>query len=259
MINERVFKVKKVVAAIALVVILCGSLCSCDFRSLERVDLGNLYESVFCKLENVADGEFIEAFVAPDGEHTFNTYLIKGNTYITEDCVRGELEDKDGNLVDIYYRFKESAAKVKWVDNENIMVSGTLLNIFGDTYDFRTEDRSAYKHMQVGSKSVETKKGYYVRLPNDFVLNIGEKNGDVRKVYNPNSLDFLVNTKTAFTGNIVFYSYDNDYIYIGYNDDKNVRKFLSIKQSDFTVKDFTSKEDFKKAYNLVDTEFVYIR
>jgi len=74
----------------------------------------------------------------PTVEYRVNIYICRNS--LSEDAVRAEKENtENGKRRNIYWCYRQSDAKIKWVDNYEIVINGEKLNILNDSYDWRKD------------------------------------------------------------------------------------------------------------------------
>ncbi|WP_035179159.1 DUF5412 family protein [Alkalihalobacterium bogoriense] len=90
--------------------------------------------------------ELQESIDSPDGTFTANVYLVNAHSTVKYSLAVGidsnnekfpELNDKI-----IYWHYPESEYDVEWLDDETIIINGTHLNIFKDTYHWRKDGKN---------------------------------------------------------------------------------------------------------------------
>ena len=98
------------------------------------------YYDFFISMENLPEGEFLCSSESPDGTYEIKIYRCNGGATV-DYSIRGELIEKDKfKSKNIYWSYRESDAKVEWVNDYTVIINGKMLNVQYDKYDFRRED-----------------------------------------------------------------------------------------------------------------------
>ncbi len=111
---------------IPLLLCLC-LLTSCEFLPYSSAD----------GITGLPTGELLSSYESSTGEHTVNIYLCDGGATV-DYAIRGEVvTNETGIRKNIYWNYHESAASVKWIDDETVTINDHTLNIHDEVYDFR--------------------------------------------------------------------------------------------------------------------------
>lgn len=86
-------------------------------------------------MSRLPEGMLMGTYISPDGEHVVNTYLCIGNA-TNADSVRCEVVYR-GKKRNIYWQYKESRAKCRWISETEIDINGMILDVETETYDWR--------------------------------------------------------------------------------------------------------------------------
>ncbi|MEG6616967.1 DUF5412 domain-containing protein [Peptococcaceae bacterium 1198_IL3148] len=99
-----------------------------------------VYYWAFYDMDRLPKGELITEADSPNGTYTLKAYLCNGGA-ATSYAVLGELnynaEEKEPK--NIYWNYKESTAKIVWLDNDTVIINGHELDVLNERYDFRRE------------------------------------------------------------------------------------------------------------------------
>lgn len=80
-------------------------------------------------------GEYIESLTSPNDEYTLKAYRYSGGATM-DWSVRVEIVNNNTNkVVNIYWKYHEKDANMRWIDNENVEINGIKLNIYKDYYN----------------------------------------------------------------------------------------------------------------------------
>lgn len=90
----------------------------------------------FYDISNLPIGEFRGEFISPDGKFSIKQYI--SSPALSSSSIRCEIVDNVNNTKrNIYWGYRESNAKITWIDNTTVCINGHLLNVFYDAYDWR--------------------------------------------------------------------------------------------------------------------------
>ncbi|MCQ6281086.1 DUF5412 domain-containing protein [Bacillus sp. EB600] len=89
-------------------------------------------------LNYLPKGELIKSVDSPNKQYTLKAYVSSGGA-TTDFAIRGELNfnKDDKNPKNIYWNYHEETAKIKWVDNDTVVINGHKLDVPDKTFDFR--------------------------------------------------------------------------------------------------------------------------
>ena len=96
-------------------------------------------------LNALPKGELLESYPSPEGRYRIDVYLVDNDT-ATEWAVRAAVVHmRTRRARSIYWQYGQSEAKVRWIDEENVVISGAVfgkeryveLNVKRDQYDYR--------------------------------------------------------------------------------------------------------------------------
>ena len=99
----------------------------------------------FFDINALPQGELLASYPSPAGTYRMDMYLCNGGA-TTDYAVRGALVDaRTGRARNIYWQYHQSDAQADWINEETVMISGTVLgeaqdvvlNITRDKYDYR--------------------------------------------------------------------------------------------------------------------------
>ena len=93
----------------------------------------------FFDMNRLPTGEYLTEETSPDGTYTLKAYVsIKS---LSSDAVRGELvfNKHNGKTKNIYWNYRESTAKIEWLDNETVEINGHKLEVPNEKFDFRNQ------------------------------------------------------------------------------------------------------------------------
>lgn len=93
----------------------------------------------FFDMNRLPTGEYLTEETSPDGTYTIKTYVSV--TSLSSDAVRGELvfNERNGKTKNIYWNYRESTAKIEWLDNQTVVINGHTLEVPNDKYDWRNQ------------------------------------------------------------------------------------------------------------------------
>ncbi|WP_176344220.1 DUF5412 family protein [Priestia aryabhattai] len=93
-------------------------------------------------LQFVPKGEYLSQSTSPRGDYIVKIYRSNGGA-TTPFAIRGELIDTNKTFnkrKNIYWNYPQETAKVKWINNETIEISGHTLNVKKDTFNANDVD-----------------------------------------------------------------------------------------------------------------------
>lgn len=80
-------------------------------------------------------GEFLKSVESPNKEYTLNAYRYAGKTIFDDWSVRVEVQNnKTKKKSNIYYKYHQFDADIKWLDNKTVQINGMKLNAFKNFY-----------------------------------------------------------------------------------------------------------------------------
>lgn len=93
----------------------------------------------FFDMNRLPTGEYLTEETSPDGTYTIKTYVSV--TSLSSDAVRGELvfNERNGKTKNIYWNYRESTAKIEWLDNQTVVINGHTLEVPNGKYDWRNQ------------------------------------------------------------------------------------------------------------------------
>ncbi|MEK4425266.1 DUF5412 domain-containing protein [Solibacillus sp. FSL K6-1523] len=93
----------------------------------------------FFDMNRLPTGEYLTEATSPDGTYTLKTYV--SGTSLSADAVRGELvfNKRNGKTKNIYWNYRESTAKIEWLDNKTVVINGHTLEVPNGNYDWRKQ------------------------------------------------------------------------------------------------------------------------
>lgn len=93
----------------------------------------------FFDMKRLPTGEYLTEETSPDGTYTLKAYVSSPS--LSADAVRGELvfNEPKGKTKNIYWNYRESTAKIEWLDNKTVVINGHTLEVPNGKFDFRNE------------------------------------------------------------------------------------------------------------------------
>lgn len=93
----------------------------------------------FFDMNRLPRGEYLTEETSPDGTYTLKAYVSSPS--LSADAVRGELifNKRNGKTKNIYWNYRESTAKIEWLDNETVVINGHTLKVPNEKYDWRNQ------------------------------------------------------------------------------------------------------------------------
>lgn len=90
-------------------------------------------------MEKLPKGEFLRELDSPNSEYKLKAYLYSGGATM-DWTLRVELVNNEtGKIKNIYWKYHDSEADIKWLDKDNVEINGKKLNVHKDTYDWRRD------------------------------------------------------------------------------------------------------------------------
>lgn len=101
--------------------------------------VGYSFYWAFFDMTTLPTGEYLTEETSPDGTYTLKAYVSV--TSLSSDAVRGELvfNERNGKTKNIYWNYRESTAKIEWLDNKTVVINGHTLEVPKGKYDWRNE------------------------------------------------------------------------------------------------------------------------
>ncbi|MEH7517478.1 hypothetical protein COM86_25420 [Priestia megaterium] len=93
-------------------------------------------------LQFAPKGEYISQSTSPNGDYIVKIYRPSGEA-TTPFAIRGEVTYTNkifNKRKNIYWNYPQETAKVKWVNDEIVNISGHVLNVKKDTFDANDVD-----------------------------------------------------------------------------------------------------------------------
>lgn len=93
----------------------------------------------FFDMSRLPTGEYLAEQTSPDGTYTLKAYVSSPS--LSADAVRGELvfNERIGKTKNIYWNYRESTAKIEWLDNKTVVINGHTLDVPSEKFDFRNQ------------------------------------------------------------------------------------------------------------------------
>ena len=93
----------------------------------------------FFDMNRLPTGEYITEETSPNGTYTLKAYVSSPS--LSADTVRGELifNKRNGKTKNIYWNYRESTAKIEWIDDDTVVINGHRLNVPKEKFDFRNQ------------------------------------------------------------------------------------------------------------------------
>ncbi|WP_413368005.1 DUF5412 domain-containing protein [Lysinibacillus sp. 3P01SB] len=93
----------------------------------------------FFDMNRLPTGEFLTEETSPDGKYSLKAYVSSPS--LSADAVRGELvfNERNAKTKNIYWNYRESTAKIEWLDNNTVVINGHTLEVPNEKFDFRKQ------------------------------------------------------------------------------------------------------------------------
>ena len=93
----------------------------------------------FFDMNRLPTGEYITEEISPDGTYTLKAYVSSPS--LSADAVRGELvfNERNGKTKNIYWNYRESTAKIDWLDNKTVVINGHTHEVPNERFNFRNQ------------------------------------------------------------------------------------------------------------------------
>ncbi|MEK4131207.1 DUF5412 domain-containing protein [Solibacillus sp. FSL W8-0372] len=93
----------------------------------------------FFDMNRLPTGKYLTEETSPDGTYTLKAYISSPS--LSADAVRGELvfNERNGKTKNIYWNYRESTAKIEWLDNKTVVINGHTLEVPNGKFDFRKQ------------------------------------------------------------------------------------------------------------------------
>lgn len=108
--------------------------------------MGMIYKYTI-SMSNLSEGELIYTSTSNSKEYTFNGYLVNSGATVAY-AVRGEIvNNKTKEKRNIYWDYYLNTVKVKWINDESIIINNKeIKNIHTDYYDFREDENYSQEY-----------------------------------------------------------------------------------------------------------------
>lgn len=93
-------------------------------------------------LQFAPKGEYISQSTSPNGDYIVKIYRSSGGA-TTPFAIRGEVTYTKkifNKRKNIYWNYPQETAKVKWINNKTVTISGHILNVKEDTFNANDVD-----------------------------------------------------------------------------------------------------------------------
>ncbi|KGR76187.1 DUF5412 domain-containing protein [Ureibacillus sinduriensis] len=93
----------------------------------------------FFDMNRLPTGEYLTEETSPDGKYTLKAYVSSPS--LSADAVRGEIvfNERNGKTKNIYWNYRESTAKIEWLNNNTVVINGYTLEVPNEKFDFRRQ------------------------------------------------------------------------------------------------------------------------
>lgn len=98
----------------------------------------------FFSMSKLPKGRFLYEDTSPKGTYTLKVYVSE--PALSADAVRVELVDRNGRRKNIYWEYRDSAARITWIDDDTVKINDHELNLPNDQYDWRSDKEWDVKH-----------------------------------------------------------------------------------------------------------------
>ena len=108
--------------------------------------LAYLFYSCFYSMSRLPKGRFLYEDTSPKGTYTLKVYVSE--PALSGDAVRVELimNNKKGKKKNLYWEYRESTARITWIDDDTVKINDHELNLPNDQYDWRKDKEWDVKH-----------------------------------------------------------------------------------------------------------------
>lgn len=91
-------------------------------------------------------GRFLYEDTSPKGTYTVKVYVSE--PALSGDAVRVELimNNKKGKKKNLYWEYRESTARITWIDDDTVKINDHELNLPNNKYDWRKDKEWDVKH-----------------------------------------------------------------------------------------------------------------
>ena len=91
----------------------------------------------FFNIQRIHWQEMIDETTSADGRYTVTAYLTNGGATTACGVLCGVRDNTTGRERKIYWQYRCETAQMSWVDGDTIIINGVMLDVPGDTYDYR--------------------------------------------------------------------------------------------------------------------------
>ena len=93
----------------------------------------------FFDMNRLPTGKYLTEETSLDGTYTLKAYVSSPS--LSADAVRGELvfNERNGKTKNIYWNYRESTAKIEWLDNKRVVINGYTIEVPNEKFDFRKQ------------------------------------------------------------------------------------------------------------------------
>ncbi len=114
-------KTFKRIIALALALVFALSLVACSDKELQQIKAQ----------------EFISKSDSADGKYTVNAYLNDGENSSNYAVLCTATNNTTGETRNIYWNNECANANIQWVDNQTVVINGTVINVEKGGFDYR--------------------------------------------------------------------------------------------------------------------------
>lgn len=84
---------------------------------------------------NLPIGDYVNSLNSPNGEYTLKAYRYSGGPTVDWSLRIEVINNSTSKKNNIYWKYHEKDADMKWLDNETVEINGIKLNIHKDYYN----------------------------------------------------------------------------------------------------------------------------
>lgn len=84
---------------------------------------------------NLPTGDYINSVKSPNGKYTLNAYRYSGGATMDWTLRVEVVDNTNQKKKNIYWKYHESEADMKWLDAVTVQINGRKLNIHKDYYN----------------------------------------------------------------------------------------------------------------------------
>ena len=88
-----------------------------------------------CSMDNLPVGDLENTYHSNNGKYTLNTYLYSPGALVNFSLRVETIDNETKEKRNIYWNFDETAANIKWIDEEIVIINGKKINLINGWFN----------------------------------------------------------------------------------------------------------------------------